>query len=65
MLYEYSCKCGNYFEARKPISQRASAECPKCGQIAEKKLSIINFTFGWNRSILLQPGVKDELVKDV
>lgn len=69
-LYEYRCKCGYRFESRKPVEERQTAVCPKCGEIAEKKLSVVNFTFGftlsdesWNDDN--RPAAHDELVRNV
>jgi putative FmdB family regulatory protein len=47
MLYEYRCRCGHEFETFRPVDQRRTARCPKCGRLASKKLSVVHSTFGW------------------
>lgn len=38
--YEYRCpKCGNDFEKFQKMSDEPVAECPKCGEPAERRLS--------------------------
>jgi putative FmdB family regulatory protein len=66
MLYEYRCECGCEFEARRPVKDRDTAACPKCGKVARKRLSIVNYSFGWRLSDDSHiKGHSDELVKDV
>lgn len=66
MLYEYQCQCGLNFEARRPIELRANAQCPKCGSLAEKKLSIINASYGWRLTESSHiPGNPDRYEKDI
>lgn len=67
MLYEYKCQCGKEFEARMPIHQRNEAHCPDCGRLAEKKISVVNHTFGFRLSdeSMNVKGVKDEFVRNV
>ena len=36
MLYSYVCECGNKFDARQSIDQRARCKCDRCGQMAKK-----------------------------
>lgn len=39
-MYDYLCPhCGEAFEDLRPIAERATAPCPKCGEDAEKQLS--------------------------
>jgi len=38
MLYQYEC-CGERFEEIRTISERDTADCPKCGQKAKRLLS--------------------------
>jgi putative FmdB family regulatory protein len=47
MLYEYNCKCGNKFEANRPLAEMATAVCPKCGATANKVFSLFNVTWTW------------------
>jgi putative FmdB family regulatory protein len=47
-LYEYQCDCGSQFEALRSIAMRKTVICPKCGNLAFKKLSVANHTFGWD-----------------
>ncbi|MCK9526638.1 MAG: zinc ribbon domain-containing protein [Limnochordia bacterium] len=49
-LYQYRCKCGNEFDAWNKIKERQYAKCTRCGQLAEKVLSVVNHTFGWRIS---------------
>lgn len=47
-IYEYICHdCELKFEVQKLMINRAKADCPQCGQSAEKVMSMTNFTFGW------------------
>jgi putative FmdB family regulatory protein len=65
-LYEYECQCNMEFTARQSIEKRRHALCPSCGRIAEKKLSVVNNTFGWeltDESHLV--GHKDEFKRAV
>ena len=66
-LFEYVCQCGNKFEAIMPIDQRDEAQCPGCGGLARKKLSVFNFTFGFRLSdeSMWVKGHKDEFVRDI
>jgi putative FmdB family regulatory protein len=65
ILYEYKCSCGFEFETRRPIELRTSAECPKCGVMANKRLSVVSNTFGFQRTWgHLEPG-PDRLVRNV
>jgi len=67
MLYEYFCeKCQLRFEARKPMKERETAQCPKCGELAPKVISVVNHTFGWRLSDDSHiKGHKDKLVRDI
>lgn len=39
-LYDYQCtKCSKEFEQRRSISERQTAECPKCHSIAKQQLT--------------------------
>lgn len=39
-LYDYKCPhCEHVFEEMRPMAERATAECPRCGKAAEKTLS--------------------------
>jgi len=55
-LYEYQCTCGYRFEERRPVSERETAQCPKCGAKAHKIFSVFNTTHEW---------VLDSLVDDI
>jgi putative FmdB family regulatory protein len=49
-LYDYKCICGKTFEAMKQMSERACAECPDCGIMANKILSapaVRSFQYGY------------------
>lgn len=50
-LYQYRCSnCGNEFDAWNKVSERQKAKCTRCGQMADKRLSVVNYTFGWRIS---------------
>ena len=39
-LYDYECAhCGEAFEEFRPLKDRATAPCPRCGKAAKKILS--------------------------
>ena len=39
-MYDYACPhCGEAFEELRPMAERDTAECPRCGKTAEKQLS--------------------------
>jgi putative FmdB family regulatory protein len=40
MLYDYKCRCGHTFDAFNSVENREFAECPKCGEQADKVLSL-------------------------
>lgn len=50
-IYEYSCKsCGNHFECMQKISEPPIAPCPKCGDTADRIISMTAFALkgeGW------------------
>jgi putative FmdB family regulatory protein len=47
-FYEYFCQaCGYQFEKFNRIAERDLASCPKCGARADRKISVVNHTFGW------------------
>jgi len=67
-LYHYVCHiCGKEFDVLQSLGQRDFSTCPECSCLAEKKLSLVNFTFGW----VLAPechfvkGIKDYFVRNV
>lgn len=67
-LYEFCCKpCQFKFEAFKSLNKRHKANCPKCGELADKIMSVVNHTFGWRltdrTNERFEP--KDEFEKDV
>jgi putative FmdB family regulatory protein len=65
-LYEYHCQdCQLKFEARRPINERQTAECPQCGQLAPKVMSVVNHTFGWTINDDITPFKKDEFVRNI
>ena len=65
-LYEYHCKdCDLKFEVRKPMNQRHNAECPGCGQLASKVMSVVNHTFGWAIGDSIERFKKDEFVRNI
>jgi putative FmdB family regulatory protein len=65
--YEYECKCGGKFEAHKAIEERHNAQCPYCGELASKVMSVVNHTFGWTLSDRSHErfGPRDEFVKAI
>lgn len=49
-MYDYECpNCRERFEEMRPLAERATAPCPKCGKDADKVLSSF-FTSGSSRS---------------
>lgn len=47
-LYEFRCaECGFKFEARQPLEAKPIAQCPKCGEDAQRHFPLVNHTFGW------------------
>lgn len=50
-IYEYKCKsCGTQFESMQKISEPPIAPCPKCGDTADRLISMTSFTLkggGW------------------
>ena len=67
-LYEYIChNCELKFEVQKLMVNRAKADCPQCGQSAEKVMSTTNFTFGWTLSDRSHNrfGPKEEMVRAI
>ncbi len=63
-LYEYKCNyCDERFEVLKPMSERATHDCPKCGQLAPKMFSLPNVHWGFTLSEASHhEGNPDELV---
>lgn len=48
-MYDYQCPhCGEAFEELRPMAERDTAACPRCGKTAEKQLS--NFFTGGSRA---------------
>ena len=42
-IYEYEClNCGEKFEIRQAMNDRATAPCPKCGTVSPLVMSIVN-----------------------
>lgn len=67
-LYEYECEvCQIKFEVLKPIAERAKAQCPGCGQLADKVMSVNYHTFGWRLTDASHEpfGPRDEMERDV
>ncbi|MHC5012518.1 MAG: zinc ribbon domain-containing protein [Planctomycetota bacterium] len=55
-MYDYSCPhCGTDFEDLRPMAERATAPCPKCGKEAQKVLSSF-FTGGSSKGSTPTPG---------
>jgi len=68
ILFDYQCRiCGHKFSARNSLGARDIASCPKCSCVADKRLSIFNFSFGWTLSDESRwvKGKKDEFVRNV
>lgn len=46
-LYEYTCPVDHVFERLVPVSapeeEKETAECPRCGQIAQRQISLGSF----------------------
>ena len=38
-VYDYKCECGEAFEAKQRMADRATAKCPTCFQFAPRILS--------------------------
>ena len=66
-LYEYVCnRCDERFDELRPMAECAEdGECPNCGQLSSRVLSVSNTYWGW---ILTESshhkGAKDEWVQD-
>ena len=49
--YDYQCtECNHLFELRQGFDAETVTECPKCGKIAERKISLVPVIFkgsGW------------------
>lgn len=66
-LYEFRCKaCQFKFEALKDVGDY-KANCPKCGKLANKLMSVANYTFGWRLTERSHErfGPKNEIEPDV
>jgi len=66
-LYEYECpECG-VFEQRNTVEKRGEAYCPNCGRLSEKKMSVVNFTFGWRLADECHyvKGTPDKFIRDI
>ena len=66
-LFEYACNhCEKRFDKIKPMSERASHDCPKCGQPSPLVMSVFYDHWPW---ILTEAshhrGAIDQWVKDV
>jgi len=50
-IYEYMCKsCGKRFEIMQKVSETPVAPCPKCGDTADRIISMTSFSLkgaGW------------------
>ena len=66
-LYEYQCSEHGVFEKRQSIEDRHEAYCPQCGRLSEKKMSVVNFTFGWKLADECHHvrGTKDKVILDI
>ena len=66
-LYEYKCPgCGYEFEAFNHVAVRQYAQCTRCGRLAEKKMSVVNATFGFRlRDESHENGNRDTVERDV
>ena len=67
-LYEYVCEpCHLRFEVRKPVEKRHKAQCPNCGKLAFKVMSVVNHTFGFRLSDASHErfGPRDEMERNV
>lgn len=66
-LYEFHCQaCGHKFEMLRDIKNRDMVSCRECGAKATRKMSVVNFSVGWEldeQSHL--KGHKDNLVRRV
>jgi putative FmdB family regulatory protein len=66
-LYEYQCRnCGLKFDAWNKVSERATAKCTRCGELAKKRMSAVTAVFGWRLTENShEVGHKDEFERDV
>jgi putative FmdB family regulatory protein len=58
--YSYRCRCGNTFNAFKPMVERHTAECPACGDAAAQTIchtppNLVDFKYGWFEHIAPEP----------
>lgn len=66
--YEYRCSaCTHDFEVRYPMRLEPRINCPKCGHVAEKRMSDFSFSFGFRLSDRCNErfGPKDEVVRNI
>lgn len=67
-LFEYVCEaCQIKFEVLKPIAERAKAQCPGCGQLVKKVMSVVNHSFGFRLTDASHErfGPRDEMERDI
>jgi putative FmdB family regulatory protein len=67
-MYEYKCRiCGLEFTEYQPLGARDIASCPECSCISDKKLSKVNFTFGFTLADECRyvKGTRDYFVRNV
>ena len=66
-LCEYVCKKGHKFDKRQHSYDIEKEICPECSRVANRVMSIFNFTFGWTLSEASHEvgGPRDEYVRDV
>ncbi len=65
-LYEYKCNhCQEKFEVIKPIPERLSHDCPRCGQPSPLIPSVSHDHWGWNYTEASHhEGNQDEIVSN-
>lgn len=68
-IYEYFCPdCNLIFEELKHSEHRFFSQCPKCNGLVRKKISAVNWSFGWrltDRSLYERFAPKNEYERDI
>jgi putative FmdB family regulatory protein len=62
-IFEFECDNGHVTEKILPDSDTHAIPCPICQLPATRKISSVNFTFGWIRT--WGKGLNDKLVRDI
>lgn len=66
-IFEYRCQaCGFEFEKFRNQANKDLVSCPKCGARADRRMSVVNHSFGWRLDDQSHiRGHRDNLEKDV